>query len=99
MAANRPWVLCSQCDKTEEYCTCEKYCTICKARAMSASRIDGLYYCLNAAKPVMSRTRRSLAVSTLPHQISLLMDPDDRLVAAAVGGAAPLFCRRRRPRQ
>ena len=29
--AARQQVLCMQCDKTEEYCTCDKYCTICKS--------------------------------------------------------------------
>src|SRR5580704_15005390 len=25
-------IVCSQCDKTEHDCTCEKYCTICKGQ-------------------------------------------------------------------
>jgi hypothetical protein len=45
MAANRQQVVCSQCDKSEESCTCEKYCTICKGQSNVRMGIDGLYYC------------------------------------------------------
>jgi hypothetical protein len=45
MAANRQQVLCSQCDKSEEYCTCEKYCSICKGQTTVRLCTDGLYYC------------------------------------------------------
>jgi hypothetical protein len=38
-------VVCSMCDKTEEYCTCEKYCTICKGQYKVRLCADGLYYC------------------------------------------------------
>lgn len=38
-------ILCSQCDKTEEYCSCEKYCTICKGQVQVRLCMDGLYYC------------------------------------------------------
>src|SRR5580704_8077380 len=36
---------CSQCDKTEPECTCEKYCTICKGQDKVRLCSDGLYYC------------------------------------------------------
>jgi hypothetical protein len=45
MATNRQQVVCSQCDKPEEYCTCEKYCTICKGQLNIRLGVDGLYYC------------------------------------------------------
>jgi hypothetical protein len=45
MAANRQQVVCTQCEKTEEYCTCEKYCTICKGQSNVRLGVDGLYYC------------------------------------------------------
>lgn len=45
MAANRQQILCAQCDKSEEYCTCEKYCTICKGQLNVRLGADGLYYC------------------------------------------------------
>jgi len=45
MAAHRDQVKCSQCDKSEESCTCEKYCTICKGQNSVRLGIDGLYYC------------------------------------------------------
>ena len=38
-------VLCSQCDKPEYDCTCEKYCTICKGMDNVHLCMDGLYYC------------------------------------------------------
>lgn len=38
-------VVCVQCDKTEEYCSCEKYCTICKGQLEVRLATDGLYYC------------------------------------------------------
>jgi hypothetical protein len=38
-------VLCSQCDKTEQACNCEKYCTICKVQLHVRLAQDGLYYC------------------------------------------------------
>jgi hypothetical protein len=34
-----------QCDKAETYCTCEKYCTICKGQNHARLCVDGLYYC------------------------------------------------------
>jgi hypothetical protein len=43
--AAREQVLCAQCDKSEEYCTCEKYCTICKSLERVRLAVDGLYYC------------------------------------------------------
>jgi hypothetical protein len=38
-------VLCSQCDKPEYDCTCEKYCSICKGMDNVHLCTDGLYYC------------------------------------------------------
>lgn len=38
-------VVCTQCDKTENYCTCEKYCCICKGMDAIRLCVDGLYYC------------------------------------------------------
>src|ERR1700690_2151466 len=45
MSAARQQVLCSQCEKSEEYCACEKYCTICKGQDNIRLCADGLYYC------------------------------------------------------
>ncbi len=38
-------VVCAMCDKTEERCACEKYCTICKGQHNVHLGADGLYYC------------------------------------------------------
>jgi len=38
-------ILCAQCDKPEESCTCEKYCSICKCQHNVRLAVDGLYYC------------------------------------------------------
>jgi hypothetical protein len=38
-------VLCVQCDKPEEKCTCEKYCCYCQSQQGVRLCIDGLYYC------------------------------------------------------
>ncbi len=38
-------VVCSVCDKSEEYCECEKYCSICKGQHGIRLCIDGQYYC------------------------------------------------------
>jgi hypothetical protein len=38
-------VVCMQCDKTENYCTCEKYCCICLGMDGIRLCVDGLYYC------------------------------------------------------
>ncbi|MGA3175996.1 MAG: hypothetical protein ABSE19_01465 [Candidatus Acidiferrum sp.] len=45
MPGDRPQIVCTQCDKTEEYCACEKYCTICKGQHNVRLCSDGLYYC------------------------------------------------------
>ncbi len=37
--------VCVQCDMTEERCTCERYCTICKGQHNIRLCSDGLYYC------------------------------------------------------
>jgi len=36
---------CSVCDKSEERCECEKYCSICKGQHGIRLCIDGQYYC------------------------------------------------------
>jgi hypothetical protein len=40
-------VVCMQCEKAEPFCTCEKYCTICKGQGQVNVKLcaDGLYYC------------------------------------------------------
>lgn len=38
-------VVCSQCEKMESDCKCEKYCTICKGQTNIRLCSDGLYYC------------------------------------------------------
>jgi hypothetical protein len=38
-------VLCATCDKPEDQCVCEKYCTICKGQHKIRLCADGLYYC------------------------------------------------------
>lgn len=38
-------IVCSTCDRTEQQCTCEKYCTICKGQHKVRLCADGLYYC------------------------------------------------------
>ena len=43
--AARQQIVCVQCDKPEESCTCEKYCTICKGQTSVRLCADGLYYC------------------------------------------------------
>jgi hypothetical protein len=45
MAAKGQQIVCAQCDKTEQYCTCDKYCTICKGVHDIRLGVDGLYYC------------------------------------------------------
>lgn len=37
--------VCSQCDKPETQCTCEKYCCFCQSQQDVRLCIDGLYYC------------------------------------------------------
>ena len=37
--------LCSQCDKPESKCTCDKYCCFCQSLYYIRLCIDGLYYC------------------------------------------------------
>jgi hypothetical protein len=37
--------LCSQCDKPETECTCEKYCCFCQSQQKVRLCVDGLYYC------------------------------------------------------
>jgi len=37
--------LCSQCDKPEGECNCEKYCCFCQSQEGIRLCVDGLYYC------------------------------------------------------
>jgi hypothetical protein len=37
--------VCSQCDKPETQCTCEKYCCFCQSQYNVRLCVDGLYYC------------------------------------------------------
>jgi hypothetical protein len=37
--------LCSQCDKPERQCICEKYCCFCQSQQNIHMGVDGLYYC------------------------------------------------------
>jgi hypothetical protein len=37
--------LCSQCDKPESQCICEKYCCFCQSQQDVRLCADGLYYC------------------------------------------------------
>ena len=38
-------VVCTQCDREERYCDCEKYCTYCQSQHSIRLCEDGLYYC------------------------------------------------------
>jgi hypothetical protein len=38
-------VVCSQCDKPEAECSCEKYCCFCQSQHNVRLCVDGLYYC------------------------------------------------------
>ena len=40
-----PVALCSQCDRSESQCTCEKYCCFCQSQLGVRLCVDGLYYC------------------------------------------------------
>ncbi|MGA8451786.1 MAG: hypothetical protein WB707_16290 [Candidatus Acidiferrales bacterium] len=37
--------LCSQCDKPETQCTCEKFCCFCQSQYNIRLAVDGMYYC------------------------------------------------------
>ncbi|MGB8437978.1 MAG: hypothetical protein WCE26_01220 [Candidatus Acidiferrales bacterium] len=37
--------LCSQCDKPETQCTCEKFCCFCQSQHNIRLAVDGMYYC------------------------------------------------------
>jgi hypothetical protein len=37
--------VCSQCDKPEEQCTCQRYCCVCSGEYGIRLCNDGLYYC------------------------------------------------------
>jgi len=37
--------VCSQCDKVERQCTCEKYCCHCHSQFGVRMAVDGIYYC------------------------------------------------------
>lgn len=45
-------ILCMQCEKTEEKCTCEKYCCFCQSQQGIRMCIDGLYYCPDCREAV-----------------------------------------------
>ncbi|PYU35125.1 MAG: hypothetical protein DMG28_03765 [Acidobacteria bacterium] len=38
-------VFCTQCDKPETQCACERYCWVCKGQYGIRLCVDGLYYC------------------------------------------------------
>ena len=38
-------VMCSQCDKPEHECRCDRYCCICVGLDGVKLGMDGLYYC------------------------------------------------------
>lgn len=42
---NVPTTVCSQCDKPEAKCTCEKFCCFCQSQYNVHLCVDGLYYC------------------------------------------------------
>ena len=44
--------LCSQCDKTEQQCTCAKYCCFCQSQDNIRLCVDGLYYCPDCREAV-----------------------------------------------
>jgi len=37
--------VCSQCDKPESQCTCEKFCCFCQSQYNIRLAVDGMYYC------------------------------------------------------
>ena len=37
--------VCSVCDKPEQECKCERYCTLCNGQHAIRLCVDGLYYC------------------------------------------------------
>jgi hypothetical protein len=37
--------LCSQCDKPETQCTCEKFCCFCQSQHDIRLGVDRMYYC------------------------------------------------------
>jgi len=37
--------LCSQCDKPESQCSCEKFCCFCQSQYNIRLAVDGMYYC------------------------------------------------------
>jgi hypothetical protein len=38
-------VICSQCDKPEQECQCDRYCCLCMGHHAVRLCMDGLYYC------------------------------------------------------
>ncbi|HKW88765.1 MAG TPA: hypothetical protein VJN21_08410 [Candidatus Acidoferrales bacterium] len=38
-------VLCTQCDKPEGQCSCEKFCVYCQSQHAIRLCEDGMYYC------------------------------------------------------
>jgi len=45
IGAGHVTTVCSQCDKPERQCTCEKYCCFCQSQHNVRLCADGLYYC------------------------------------------------------
>jgi hypothetical protein len=39
--------ICMLCDKTEEKCNCERYCTLCMGQHNVRLCQDGQYYCID----------------------------------------------------
>ena len=37
--------LCSECEKPESKCTCDKYCSYCQSQYYIRMAVDGRYYC------------------------------------------------------
>jgi len=52
-------VVCVLCDKTEEQCTCDKYCCLCQAEFSIRLCIDGQYYCPDCREACDIRTVES----------------------------------------
>ena len=40
-----PPVVCTQCDKPETNCECDRYCCLCQAVFSIRMCVDGQYYC------------------------------------------------------
>ncbi|NDQ57395.1 MAG: hypothetical protein GZ088_10020 [Acidipila sp.] len=38
-------IVCAQCDRTEQLCTCDRFCMLCKGQDHVQLAEDGQYYC------------------------------------------------------